>query len=114
MPLSVSYGPPEPGIENRNKTSPGSALERVCAVLGFVYSLVHITYWLATGSGLMLLPWLPFWDNNYFLYRYPNLRPVLLSPYLKVTVVGLGIINLLIGFQEIVNFTKGQKKLTAR
>ena len=114
MPLSVSYGPPDPGVENRNKTSPSSTLERVCEVLGLVYSLVHITYWMATGCGLLLLPWLPFWDNNYFLYRYPNLRPILLSPYLKVTVVGLGIINLLIGFQEIVNFRKSQKRLTAR
>jgi len=55
---------------------------------------------------LLFLPWMNLWDTNYLVYVYPSLRSVLANPYLKGGVLGLGIVNLLIGIQEIASFKK--------
>jgi hypothetical protein len=54
----------------------------------------------------LFLPWLQIWDNNYLLYRYPGIRPIIANSFLKGAVLGLGIVNLLIGIQEIIDFRR--------
>jgi len=54
------------------------------------------------------------WDTNYLVYLYPKLRPIVANPYLKGGVLGLGIINVLIGIQEIARFKKGSDSRVSR
>ena len=42
------------------------------------------------GVLLLFLPWLRFWDANYFLNHYPALRPYLLHPSFRGIISGLG------------------------
>lgn len=49
--------------------------------------------WLEMGLLIILIPWSPFWDGNYFLNRYPVLIPILLNPYVRGAISGLGVIN---------------------
>ena len=49
--------------------------------------------WLELGLLIILLPWTTFWDANYFLNRYPSLIPVLLNPYLRGAISGLGVVD---------------------
>jgi hypothetical protein len=52
-----------------------------------------ILFWLELGLILVLLPWTVFWDHNYFLDRYPQLIPILLNPYLRGAISGLGLLD---------------------
>ncbi len=77
--------------------------------LAWFWQILYILYCLEVGVFLLFLPWMNIWDNNYFLYLYPKLRPVVANSYLRGAVLGLGVINLLIGIQEIVHFRKGSR-----
>ncbi len=48
---------------------------------------------LEAGVMLVFLPWSPYWDRNFFLQQFPELIPVLLSPFLRGAVTGLGLLD---------------------
>jgi len=101
MPLRISLGFPDPSIENRGNP-------RSRSWWGKAWTILYILYSLEVGSFLIFIPWFPFWDNNYLLFKCPSLRPFLASPFVKGAVLGLGIVNLIIGLHEIVHFRKSQ------
>jgi hypothetical protein len=78
--------------------------------LGWFWQVLYILYCLEVGVFLLFLPWMSLWDANYLVYLYPKLRPILANPYLKGAVLGLGIVNVLIGIQEIAQFKKGSDR----
>jgi hypothetical protein len=82
--------------------------------LGWFWQVLYILYCLEVGVFLLFLPWMNLWDTNYLVYMYPWLRPILANPYLKGGVLGLGIVNLLIGIQEIARFKKGSARRVSR
>ena len=49
--------------------------------------------WLELGLLLILLPWSIYWEGSFFLNRYPALIPILLNPYLRGAISGLGVID---------------------
>jgi hypothetical protein len=49
--------------------------------------------WLELGLLIVLIPWSAFWDANYFLNRYPSLIPILLNPYVRGAISGLGVVD---------------------
>jgi len=49
--------------------------------------------WFEFGLILVLLPWMRFWEANYFLERFPLLIPILLNPFLRGAVSGLGLLD---------------------
>ena len=68
----------------------------------WIWHVLYILYSLEVGTFLLFLPWLGIWENNYLLYRFPHFRGVVANPFLKGAVLGLGIVNIFIGIQEIV------------
>jgi hypothetical protein len=114
MPSSTSFGSSNPDIEGAGKPGSDSGLARTVSFLHSVYLLLHITYWLAAGCVLILLPWQAKWENNYIVYRYSSLRQVMSNPFLKGAVLGLGFVNLLIGFREIAHFRKNSRDFLSR
>ena len=66
------------------------------------------------GMLLVILPWLGFppWTENYLLIaavdklQYNWLGTVMKSGYLRGAVTGLGLLNIMLGIWEIVNFNK--------
>lgn len=59
---------------------------------------------LLVGSLLAVVPWTPLWETNYLLQPHPVLRGVLLSPFTRGAVSGLGLVNLLLGLTEVREF----------
>ncbi len=100
MPLRISLGFPHSRIESGTDQRPRSKG-------AMIWSIVYILYSLEVGSFLIMLPWFPIWENNYLLFRYPSLQSLVANPFIKGAVLGLGIVNLLIGLHEIVHFRKG-------
>jgi len=49
--------------------------------------------WLEMGLLIILFPWLDLWETNYFLNHYPSLIPILLNPYVRGAISGLGVVD---------------------
>jgi hypothetical protein len=58
-----------------------------------------ILVWLELGMLLVLVPWSSFWETNYFLNRFPVLIPILLNPYIRGAISGLGILDALLALE---------------
>lgn len=61
----------------------------------FFRVLISLDFFLL-GVLLILLPWLGFWEHNYFLDKYPGLIPLVLNPSLRGAVTGLGVLDVLL------------------
>ena len=96
-----------------NPNPEGGAKPRA-PVLAWILSVIYIVYSLEVGIALLFFPWLNIWENNYLLYLYPQIRPVIANPFFKGAVLGLGIANILIGIQEIVHFKDAPKGFFSR
>jgi hypothetical protein len=48
------------------------------------------------GVVLILVPWLGFWEHNFFLDKYPGLIPFMLHPSVRGVVTGLGALDVLL------------------
>ena len=48
------------------------------------------------GVLLILIPWLGYWDHNFFLDMYPGLIPYLLHHSVRGAVTGLGALDILL------------------
>jgi hypothetical protein len=54
------------------------------------------------GLILVVAPWwTEVWDANTLLHPWPQLRSLVLSPFLRGAVSGLGLVNVLLAFQEL-------------
>ena len=57
---------------------------------------------LLVGVVLVMAPWWAgLWETNYLLQPYPFLRGVLLSPFTRGAISGLGLVNVLLALQEV-------------
>jgi hypothetical protein len=65
----------------------------VAAILSVLSSLL-------VGILLVVVPWTALWDANYLLQPYPSVRTLLLSGYLRGTVSGLGLVNIVLALDE--------------
>ncbi|MCS6886082.1 MAG: hypothetical protein RMM17_13585 [Acidobacteriota bacterium] len=74
--------------------------------------IFYILICFEVGIILLILPWHTYWEENFFLYyaaaklHWQWLIDFAHSGYVRGAVSGIGIINLLIGCWEIVDFRK--------
>lgn len=48
------------------------------------------------GVLLIMIPWLDYWSQNFFLDKFPVLVPFLLHPSVRGAVTGLGALDVLL------------------
>ena len=63
--------------------------------------LLFLAYFIEVGLVLLVVPWSPFWERNYFLGLWPALGEVTRSNLVRGAVSGLGIINLWAAMAEL-------------
>ena len=61
----------------------------------FLHVLLALDVFLL-GVLLILVPWLGYWDHNFFLDKYPELVPFLLHPSVRGAVTGLGALDVVL------------------
>ena len=61
-----------------------------------------VAFFVEAGLLLIVLPWSAFWERNYFAYLMPMLQPLIANNFVRGAVSGLGVLNLLAGFSELV------------
>ena len=54
------------------------------------------------GLLLIVLPWSAFWERNYFASSWPLLRLLVTNNFVRGDISGLGVVNLVTGFAELV------------
>lgn len=54
------------------------------------------------GLLLIVLPWSAFWERNYFASIWPDLGPLLKNNFIRGGVSGVGVVNLIAGFADLV------------
>jgi len=87
--LGLQTGEPDDGTVPRRS--------RASTVTHILFTLFCIEI----GVVLMILPWTPFWDNNFFFGLTPQWDNLWLSNYLRGGVSGVGLVNVWIGLGEV-------------
>ena len=73
--------------------------------------LLLVAYFIEVGLLLVLVPWSPFWERNYFLTALPALHDIVRNNYLRGAVSGLGVVNLLMGFHELASVLLARRRM---
>jgi hypothetical protein len=60
-----------------------------------------VAYFLEVGLLLMVLPWSTYWEHNYFAEAWPALAPVITNHFVRGGVMGLGLVNVVAGVEEL-------------
>jgi hypothetical protein len=60
-----------------------------------------VAYFLEVGLLLMVLPWSTYWEHNYFAEAWPALVPVITNHFVRGGVMGLGLVNVVAGVEEL-------------
>jgi hypothetical protein len=63
--------------------------------------LIFLAYFVEVGLVLLVVPWSPFWERNYFLALWPALEAAARSNLVRGAVSGLGLINLWAAMAEL-------------
>jgi hypothetical protein len=69
--------------------------------ISFLTRLLFAGYFLEAGLILIIAPWSAFWDDNTLLAAVPWVEGVLLSPYARGAVSGVGGVTALAGLFEL-------------
>jgi hypothetical protein len=64
--------------------------------------ILSVVLSLIVGTMLMVVPWTSWWDSNYLLQPYPVLQQLSLNGYVRGAVAGLGLVNIIVAFYEII------------
>lgn len=73
--------------------------------------LLLVAYFIEVGLLLVLVPWSPFWERNYFLMELPALDQIVRNNYVRGAVSGLGVVNLLMGFNELASVLLARRRI---
>jgi len=73
--------------------------------------LLLVAYFIEVGLLLVLVPWSPFWERNYFLITFPAIHGIIRNHYLRGAVSGLGVVNLLMGFNELASVLMARRRM---
>jgi hypothetical protein len=73
--------------------------------------LIFVAYFLEAGLLLVLVPWSAFWERNYFAVSMPAFQDVLRNNYVRGAVSGVGIVNLLMGFNDLASLLWARRSL---
>ena len=74
-----------------------------------LWAVIFITVCLEVGIFLVVFPWTPWWDGNYFFGLAPGLRQYWDNAYVRGAISGLGVINLYISCIEAVRLRRFAK-----
>jgi hypothetical protein len=73
--------------------------------------LLLVAYFIEVGLLLVLVPWSPFWERNYFVTAFPAIHAIIRNHYVRGAVSGLGVVNLLMGFNELASLLMARRRM---
>ena len=73
--------------------------------------LIYVAYFLEVGLLLLLVPWTAFWERNYLAVSLPLFEGVLRNNFVRGAVSGIGVVNLLAGFDDLASLLWARRQL---
>ena len=64
--------------------------------------LLLVVCFFEIGIVLIVIPWLAFWDRNYFAQLAPPLQTLITNNFVRGAVSGIGLINISAALAELV------------
>jgi hypothetical protein len=61
-----------------------------------VYRALLVVLAFEMGAMLLYLPWSGYWEQNFFLSHYPSLMRIVLHPWFRGAVSGVGVLDILL------------------
>jgi len=61
-----------------------------------------VAYFVEAGVLLVVVPWTQYWERNFFV-ELSLLRPVMLDPFLRGAISGIGVVTLVTGLAELLD-----------
>lgn len=61
---------------------------------------------------MILIPWSPWWDRNYFAEALPGLRDLIRNNFVRGAVSGLGVVNLFAALSELAEMFRPSPGMT--
>ncbi|HLK67091.1 MAG TPA: hypothetical protein VKU19_26840 [Bryobacteraceae bacterium] len=74
-----------------------------------VSAVLFITFCLEVGIFLVMFPWTPYWDGNYFSFLKPAWHELWDNMYVRGAISGLGVVNLYISLVEVLRLRRFSK-----
>jgi hypothetical protein len=71
--------------------------------------LLIIAYFLEVGLVLIVSPWTGFWEHNVFVIASSRVSAVLLNPWLRGAVSGVGGVTFVAGLLDLVGLFAGRE-----
>jgi hypothetical protein len=92
---------------NRESAQPPDYVEplwmRRTKLVIFVMACIYL------GIILIILPWNELWVQNGLIHRYPGLRDLAMSNFVRGAITGLGFVNVWLGVWEAVHYRENKK-----
>jgi polyferredoxin len=63
--------------------------------------LLFTAYFIEVGLILVVVPWSPFWERNYFAQSLPLLQTLIRNNFVRGAVSGIGVLNLVAGLADL-------------
>ena len=73
--------------------------------------LLLVALFLETGFLLIVIPWFPYWDRNYFAQWVSPLHTLMTNNFVRGAVSGLGIVNIAAGLAELLSLVLGYRRI---
>ena len=67
-----------------------------------------MAFFIEVGLLLIVLPWLGFWERNYFAQAWPAFGALATNNFARGAISGLGFVNLVAGLAELVPVFAGR------
>ena len=64
--------------------------------------MLIVAYFLEVGLVLVIAPWTAFWERNVFVIASGDLSDILLSPWLRGALSGVGVVTFVAGLLDLV------------
>ena len=65
---------------------------------------------LLVGLVLAVVPWTAWWDANYLLQPYPQVRSLVLTGIARGIVTGVGLVNVLLALDEALDHLRAREE----
>ncbi len=71
--------------------------------------LLFAAYFIESGLVLIVAPWSPFWDRNFFAARLPLVGWLLSNLFVRGAVSGIGAVTALAGVAELASLFRANR-----
>ena len=72
--------------------------------------LLLVAYFVWVGLLLLVAPWRPFWEQNYFAHAFPLLGSITRNLFIRGAISGLGLVNVAAGLAELRGLFAGHQR----